>query len=155
MEKEKRKRHYYQGFFTPQNPNKYSGDPTKIVYRSGWELRAMKHFDRNPGVLAWSSEEIIVPYVSPKDNRRHKYFPDFVIRVRKKTGEIETIMIEVKPLAQIKEPKKRKRTKRYLEEQITWHVNQAKWAHARAYCEGRGWKFQLMSERELGLAEKS
>jgi hypothetical protein len=35
----------YKGKFTPDNPNKYMGDASNIIYRSGWERRAMKYFD--------------------------------------------------------------------------------------------------------------
>ena len=41
----------YKGKFTPDNPSKYMGDVENIIYRSGWERRAMKYFDVNPGVL--------------------------------------------------------------------------------------------------------
>jgi len=30
---------YTQGFFKPKYPEKYKGDPTNIVYRSGYELK--------------------------------------------------------------------------------------------------------------------
>ena len=55
----------------------------------------MRYFDENPNVLKWSSEEVIVPYKSPLDGRYHRYFPDFLIRVKNKQGNLETIMIEV------------------------------------------------------------
>ena len=51
----------YKGKFTPDNPNKYMGDASNIIYRSGWERRAMKYFDINPGVLQWASEEVVIP----------------------------------------------------------------------------------------------
>ena len=43
----------YKGKFRPQNYKKYKGDPTKIIYRSGWELKFMKYLDRQPEVLLW------------------------------------------------------------------------------------------------------
>lgn len=142
----------YKGRFTPQNPKKYRGDPTKIIYRSSWERRVMKSLDENINVLEWSSEEIAIPYISPVDRRYHRYFPDFVTRVKKPDGSIENIMIEVKPKAQTKEPKvQSKKTRRYITEVMTYGVNQAKWASAREYCENRGWKFQLITEVELGI----
>ena len=42
----------YKGKFTPQNPSKYIGDNTNIIYRSMWERRCMKYFDINPSVIA-------------------------------------------------------------------------------------------------------
>lgn len=145
---------FAKGKFTPKNPQKYSGDPTNIIYRSGWELRLFKTLDKNPNVLSWASEEIVVPYISPVDNRYHRYFPDVVVKVKNKDGEIETIMIEVKPLAQTVEPKRPKRkTRRFLEEAVTWEINKAKWLWAQDFCAKRGWKFRLMTERELGISK--
>lgn len=146
--------HYktYKGFFTPKNPKKYKGDPTKIIYRSRWEKDVMKYLDENTSVIEWQSEEIAIPYISPLDNRYHRYFPDFLIKIREADGKIKTIMIEVKPLAQTREPKAKKRkTKQYITEVSTWAVNTAKWKSAREYCENRGWSFQFITERELGL----
>ena len=51
----------YKGRFTPKNYKKYKGDPTKVVYRSMWELRFMKYCDKNDSILEWSSEEIVIP----------------------------------------------------------------------------------------------
>ena len=141
---------YNQGFFKPKNPQKYKGDCTNIVYRSGWELRLMSHFDLHTDVIWWSSEERIIPYVSPFDGRVHRYFPDFLICVKQNNGKQQTIMIEVKPLAQTKEPvKKDKINKKYIQEVFTWGVNKSKWEAAEEYCKDRGWKFEVMTEREI------
>lgn len=143
---------FYKGLFRPKNPQKYVGDHTNIVYRSSWEARVMDWLDRNPDVLSWNSEEIIVPYVSPVDGRYHRYFPDFLIKVRTKDGASRTIMLEVKPKRQTKEPTPQKRiTKRYITEVTTWGVNQAKWKAANEYCMDRGWEFKLITEDHLGL----
>ena len=87
----------YSGKFQPRNPKKYKGNPSNIVYRSSWEARCMSYFDKNENVIWWSSEEIIVPYRSPVDGKVHRYYPDFIIKVRQKDGGIKTIMIEIKP----------------------------------------------------------
>lgn len=142
----------YKGRFQPKNYKKYKGDPTNIIYRSLWELRAMKYFDENPNVLEWQSEEIAIPYVSPVDNRVHRYFPDFIVKVRQPDGKTKTLMLEVKPAVQTKEPKKKKRiTQKYITEVTTWGVNQAKWKYAKEYCLDRGWEFKLVTEKELGI----
>lgn len=139
----------YQGWFKPKNPQKYKGDPTNIQYRSGWELKLMAYLDNHPEILQWSSEEIVIPYRSPKDNRVHRYFPDFWIK--KTDGSVS--IIEVKPLKEVKEPvatpKKRKGT--FLREVITYGINQAKWKAAKEYCFERGWNFQVITEKELGI----
>ena len=142
----------YKGKFRPKFPNKYKGDPSNIIYRSLWERNCMVYFDQNPSVLKWSSEEVIVPYKSPIDGRWHRYFPDFLIRVRNKEGMTETILIEVKPLKETREPKKRSRvTKQYLYEVRTWGINNAKWKAAKEYCKDRKWKFMIITEKELGI----
>ena len=141
---------YTQGYFKPRNPHKYRGDPSNIVYRSGWELRLMSHFDAHQDIVWWSSEEKIIPYRSPVDGKVHRYFPDFLINTRNKQGLSETIMIEVKPAAQVAEPKRQSTiTKRYVNEVYTWGVNQAKWKAAEEYCKDKGWKFMTLTEREI------
>jgi hypothetical protein len=143
---------YYQGKYKPKNPQKYLGDPTNIVYRSGWELRLMRYLDSHPNVLEWGSEEVVIPYISPIDGRYHRYFTDFIVKQINRDGNKETIIIEVKPKAQTKPPEKKSRvTKRYVNEVKTWGVNQAKWKAASEFCKDRGWKFQLITEDELGI----
>ena len=78
----------YKGKYRPSNPEKYRGDYTGIVYRSLWELKFMKYCDSNENILEWGSEEIVLPYVSPIDNRYHRYFPDFYIKVKERGGKI-------------------------------------------------------------------
>jgi hypothetical protein len=143
---------YNQGFFKPKNPDKYRGDPSNIVYRSGWELRLMSYFDMHSDVLWWSSEERIIPYRSPVDNRVHRYFPDFLVHMRTRKGINETVLVEVKPKAQTVEPKRPenpRQSRRYLTEVMTWGVNKAKWTAAEDYCKDRGWKFMIMTEDQI------
>lgn len=141
---------FKQGFFKPKNPAKYKGDATQIVYRSGWELRLMSYFDMHEDVLWWSSEEKIIPYRSPVDNKIHRYFPDFLINIKNKEGKTETVMIEVKPKSQTKEPKRpSKVTKKYINEVFTYGVNQNKWKAAEEFCADRGWRFMIMTEEEI------
>jgi hypothetical protein len=142
----------YSGKFVPKNANKYLGDPTKIFYRSLWERRVMVYLDENTTIVEWSSEEIVIPYLSPIDNRVHRYFPDFFVRVRNKAGLLEGIILEVKPAAQTVPPKVNKRvTKRIIQEVMTYGVNEAKWKAAVEYCKDRNWKFKLVTEKELGI----
>ena len=63
----------YRGIFKPNNPGKYKGDASNIVYRSLWERKFMKLCDSNSNILEWSSEEVIIPYKSPIDNRFHHF----------------------------------------------------------------------------------
>jgi hypothetical protein len=142
----------YKGKYKPKFPKKYKGDPTNIIYRSLWERHCMVYFDQNPNILKWCSEEVVIPYKSPIDGRWHRYFPDFLIQVRTKEGDIDTILIEVKPHKETKEPAKRKRiTKNYLYEVQTFGINSAKWKAAEEYCADRKWKFMILTEKELGI----
>ncbi len=147
----------YRGKFVPKNPTKYSGNAKNIVWRSTWEARVMKWMDTNPAVISWASEEVIVKYINPFDRRSHRYFPDFVAQIRDSSNNINTIMIEVKPEIQTRRPKvvsnrkTKKRSDRYRREVITYAINQAKWAAAKNYCSDHGWKFQVLTEHELGI----
>ncbi len=140
----------YQGLFKPRNPQKYVGDTKNIVYRSSWECRVMDWLDRNDDVISWASEELFIPYMSPVDGRRHRYFPDFLIKIRSNNG-IRTELLEIKPKKQTHPPEQRKRvTKQYIQEVATWGVNQAKWKAAEEYCKDRGWTFRIITEDHLG-----
>lgn len=118
----------------------------------------MVEFDENPNVILWSSEEIVIPYRSPKDKRVHRYYPDFYVKkVDASTGKISETIIEVKPYAQTIPPKpvKGKPTKRMLTEIETWGVNEAKWRSAESFCADRKWNFVKITENELGIRKKS
>jgi len=142
----------YKGQFIPKHPNKYIGDANNIIYRSSWECKVMSWLDQNPSIISWASEELVVPYISPIDNRRHRYFPDFIVKMKTKDGTLKTMMLEVKPKKQTIQPEIRKRiTKQYLIEVQTWGVNQAKWKAATEFCLDRGWQFMLITEDHLGL----
>ena len=141
----------YKGKFKIKNPKKYKGNPTNIIYRSLMELRFMKWCDTSEKILTWNSEEVIIPYISPIDNKRHRYFPDFLIQTEK-----GWTLIEVKPQVQTKPPKKLimenltlKKKRRYVNAVQTWLVNEAKWKAAEQVCKKKGWKFQIMTEKQL------
>ena len=142
----------YKGKYYPSYPKKYKGDPTNIIYRSLWERKFMVYCDKSEKILEWGSEEIALPYRSPVDNKVHRYFPDFYIKVEENTGLIKKYLIEIKPLKQTTKPKKPKRqTKGYLREVYEYAKNQAKWKAATEYCEDRLWEFKVMTEVELGI----
>ena len=142
----------YKGKYKVRCPYKYKGDPTKVIYRSLWELKFMRYCDSNINILEWGSEEMYVWYRSPVDNRPHRYFPDFYIKVREKNGTIKKYIIEVKPQRQTKPPAKPKRqTKGYLREAFEYAKNQAKWKAANEWCLDRGFEFKVITEKELGI----
>lgn len=143
---------YHKRKYVPINPSKYDGDPTKIILRSSWEIKFATWCDRNPSIIKWKSEEVVIPYVCPTDNRRHRYFVDFFIQVRGKDGSVKGYLIEIKPAAQTRPPEVPKRkTKRYIQEVMTWGKNEAKWKAAEEYARDRGWEFKILTEYELGI----
>ena len=142
----------YKGKYKPSYPKKYKGDPTNIVYRSLWERKFMVYCDKNERILEWGSEELALPYRSPLDNKIHRYFPDFYIKVAENNGQIQKYLIEIKPKKQTIEPKvKKTKTKGYIYEVTEWAKNQAKWKVAQEFCEDRRWKFKIITEDELGI----
>tara|TARA_B100000427_G_scaffold197449_1_gene164057 strand:- start:3457 stop:3876 length:420 start_codon:yes stop_codon:yes gene_type:complete len=137
----------YSGKYKPINPKKYKGDPTRIIYRSLWERKFMNFCDTKSSVTKWASEEIFIPYRSPKDGKVHRYYPDFYM----KTGNKESI-VEIKPSKQCKPPKEPKRkTARYKAECLTYLVNQAKWKYARKWCKARNLSFVILTEKDLNV----
>mgnify|MGYP003326378613 CR=1 FL=1 len=142
----------YSNKFYPSNPQKYIGDPKNIISRSTWEYRVMSWLDKNDDIVAWGSEELIIPYISPIDSRQHRYFPDFIVKVKTKDNKSKTMVIEIKPDKETKEPKQKKRiTEQYVREVTTWGVNQAKWKAATEYCLDRGWEFKVLTEKHLNF----
>ena len=140
----------YKGKYYPSFPRKYKGDPTNIIYRSLWERKFMVYCDKNQNILEWASEEMFVPYVSPIDKKVHRYFPDFLV----KTSSGKKVMIEIKPAIQCKPPKPRSRkTKRYLQEQLTFIKNISKWRAAKEYCSDNGLEFKIFTEKELNIKQ--
>ena len=111
----------------------------------------MKYFDDNPNVIWWASEELVIPYKSPVDNRMHRYFPDFVAKVKQKGGSEKTMVLEVKPDAQTRMPVQKRKTQRFIQEAATYAINQEKWRAADLFCREHGWQFKVITEKELGL----
>ena len=141
-----------KSIFKPSHPRKYKGDARNIICRSSWERRFCNWCDINESILEWGSEEFWIPYLSPIDNRTHRYFPHFIIKVKESTGVIKTYVIEVKPKRQTKPPIKKKRvSKSYLYEMKTYSVNQAKWKAADEWCKDRKIEFKIITENELGI----
>ena len=130
----------YSGRYIPTKPEKYKGNPMKIIYRSLWERRLMVYCDQNDKVIEWGSEELIIPYYSPLDGRTHRYFPDFYMKVKQRDGSLKKFIIEVKPKKDLKPPSAnpKRRTKRWLKEVQTYAVNQAKFKYAKEYCDDHG-----------------
>ena len=142
---------FRQGIYNPKNATKYIGKE-KPAYRSSFELKFFRWCDDNPNVLEWASEAVIIPYISPIDGKAHRYYTDGIIALKEATGVIKYI-IEIKPLKQVLPPEQGKRKKKstILHENTQYIINNAKWNAAREWCKAKSYKFQILTEKELGI----
>lgn len=139
----------HKGLYTPLNDHKYRGT-RPIIYRSGLELSFFRWCDRNERVLQWGSESVVIPYISPKDGRMHRYFVDNVLILQTDKGN-KKFLVEIKPEKQTMPPSQsvRKSKKNLLFEQITWAINSSKWDAAKAWCAKNNFEFVILTEKQL------
>lgn len=128
--------------FMPRNPQKYAGDPLRIVARSRWELVYMQALDNSNLVSKWVSEprNLGIKYISPIDKKLHEYWPDFLVQYN--NGELE--MIEIKPL---KEALMSEARSTY--DKLMLVKNIAKWQAADRMAKAIGARFRVVTERDL------
>jgi len=139
-----------KSIYKPSHPEKYLGNSNNIICRSSWERQFCRYCDVNPNIVKWASEEFSIPYISPVDGRRHRYYPDFLIEVKEKSGKLKKYVIEIKPKKQTLPPVKKKRvTKGFILEAKTYAVNQAKWKAAVDFCKDNLIEFKIITEDEL------
>lgn len=145
-------RKYHQSIYKPKNPEKYIGNTNLICCRSSWERRFCYFLDKNENVKFWNSEDVVIQYISPIDNKQHRYFIDFFVEFT--SGK--KILVEIKPDSQTKIPildENKKLTKKkqfYFQKEIeTFLVNQAKWKYAEDFASKRGMSFHVFTEKHL------
>ncbi len=138
---------YKQGIYIPIHGEKFIGD--NAIYRSGLELKFMKFCDTNTNVIRWGSENVVIPYISPVDNRMHRYYVDNFVSI-KEGNVVKNYLVEVKPSRQTVPPTAKYRKKsNMIYEQVQWTINQAKWAACKEHCKKRGFEFIILTEKEL------
>ena len=142
----------YKGKYRVKNLDKYIGDPNNVIFRSLWERKFMVRCDTDPSIIKWGSESFPIPYLNEADNRIHRYFIDFFIKIKDKDGNIRKIAIEIKPYAQTIPPVKKRNSARYIQEMITYTVNTSKWKAARLWAQENGFEFLIMTEKQLGIS---
>lgn len=135
----------YSGKYKVKNPKKYKGDHTNVIFRSMWERNAFAWCDDNSEIKEWSSEEVVVPYYYDVDKRYHRYFVDLKITFTNN----KTIIVEIKPEKETKVPKRPDKSKRYLNEAMTYVKNQNKWKAANTFAKDNGWSFEIWTEKTL------
>ena len=141
---------YKKGIYKPVNRSKYLGtqDP---VYRSSYELYFFRWCDNNPRVLEWTSESVVIPYKSPLDNKFHKYYVDNSIVYKINENTVKKFLVEIKPSKQTEPPKNHgnKKESTYVTEATTYAKNMAKWEAAKKWCDGKGFDFLILTEKQL------
>lgn len=147
---------YKQGYYIPKNPDKWilsedSLSKGSIYMRSGWEYTFARWADDNRSVTSVASEPFPIKYFYPVDGKWHRYYIDFLITATGKDGKEKTTLIEIKPLAQTKPPRKTKKKtqKRFNEEMMEYIKNQCKWKAAIAFGKKNDMGFQILTEKEL------
>lgn len=143
-----------QGYFIPQNPEKYDGDVTKIIYRSGWEYKFLKFCDDNDKILKYSSEPVGIRYWNPVNNKTSTYWVDAYVVTRDKKGNLKKWILEIKPLKYTQPPTSPKRLtekqmRQYLSHAKTYLINRAKFEAAKDYADSKGIKFGIITENFL------
>lgn len=113
--------------------------PKYPKYRSSWELKFLKFLDLNSSVESWTSEPFGIPYFHPFKQKICRYYPDFLFE---KSGQ--KFLIEIKPSKETVNPKT-------TYDKIANTINLAKWKSAREFCELKGIKFCILTEKELKI----
>ena len=139
----------------------YIGKKKSIALRSSYEIKAvklLKQLFRIKKIVGFSSEEVIIPYISSKDNKPHRYFMDFMIETKD-----NIVLIEVKPFKKTQKPILRKNStekqiRNYHREMQEWILNYDKWNSTVKYCEDYNFKnpkkkmlFKIWTEKELNI----
>ena len=141
----------YKGKYKIKRPEKYAGDASNVIFRSLWERNAFRWCENNPKIKLWNSEGVVIPYKCSIDKKLHRYFVDLLIEMDNK----KVYLIEIKPKSQTVPPvKKSRKTKRYINEAMTFSRNQDKWNAADKFAKHNGWEFQVWTEetlRNLGI----
>jgi hypothetical protein len=144
-----KKHKHNQGQFIPKFPKKYVGS-YPIVVRSHWERLMCQWLDCNDGVVEWSSESITIQYYDPVQKKKRRYYPDFFARMKTQKG-ISEYVIEVKPHKETKPPSKKgkKSAKTKLYQEATYLTNIAKFKAAELWCNKMGYKFKVLTEKQM------
>ena len=133
---------FQQGRYTLSNPDKYLGKRTPH-YRSGWELAVFRMCDNHPAILGWGSETHRVPYRNPLTGKQSTYVPDLLIVYKDRKGRNHAEIVEIKPASQTLGEARTQAQK------AAAVVNQAKWDAANYLCDKNGWKFKILTEKEI------
>ena len=134
---------FANGTYKVKNPQKYVGAKAP-TYRSKWEYKVFQWLDETPGITAWSSEPIKIPYQNPITGKINNYIPDLLFKYIDKTGKERTELVEIKPLREtLLEAAKTKKDK------IAYVINQSKWHQAKLWAEAHNVYFRVLTEKDI------
>jgi hypothetical protein len=72
--------------------------------------------------------------------------------VKKRDNKVMTYILEVKPEKQTKPPDRKRKTQKFINESVTYAINQEKWKAADLFCQEHGWQFKILTEKSLGIS---
>lgn len=154
-----------KGIFVPKNPRKYLGNNIdNIVYRSSWELTCCNTFDNSESILGWMSESLPsnhvhegisgIPYRNPFTGKWTIYVPDFFVIYIDRNGKKHAEVMEIKPLAELPPVMSGMHHKANPLKEAKQVLNAAKYEAAFDFCAKRGWRFRVVTEKDLFARRK-
>lgn len=150
---------YHQGYYKLINPEKYMGDPTRITFRSSWEMKFFTYLDVNENIIKWNVEGITIVYQDTLGNH-HRYYPDCYYESRNPNNpeKIDKVVVEIKPYSETQPPKKPmkesiKSLQNFEYSLKTFMKNKLKWGAAFEWCTKRGLQFIIITEKHLEKAK--
>lgn len=161
-----------QGYYKVQNPKKYIGESSLVIFRSSWEHSFCRWCDYSPSILRWSSEPIRIPYYdrvskleeckrngldpnNPKNWAVKYYNTDFWIEVDKGEGEVQKMFVEIKASGKLRKPippdqnAPLKEQRRFNINAKEYLINEAKFAALTAWADKNNSKFYVFTELTL------
>lgn len=139
-----------QGYYNPVFPEKYGSEDKRIIYRSSLEFKFCKTCDESPKIIKWVSEPFFIPYEHPfkkfPNGKRKicRYYPDYYLEMKLKSGQIYKIVVEVKPLGMLQKPSQpskyasQNQLRNYNRKLQTVIINLAKYQAAKKWCVTKG-----------------
>ena len=153
------RKRYNQGIYKIINEDKYMGNLSKCIYRSGWELKMFIFLDRNDKILRWASENISIIYHEKNKHgvvKPHRYYPDiyYELMINNDPHNFRRVVGEIKPMKETQPPKQPTKftVKAYetFEYQLkTYKKNITKWEAAIKWCKHHQMEFVIIHEGHL------
>lgn len=145
---------YKQGYFVPKNPEKYSADPSEIIYRSSWELKFFQYCDDNDNIVEWGSENFSVVYWNPIQKKTSNYWIDCYMVTKNADGSTMKWLVEIKPDKYLHPPTPptrltEKQTLNYARHAKAYIINSEKFKAAKAYAAKNNMRFGIITENFL------